>query len=352
VVQPVDRVGGCSEDQQNSAPGARLEEITELLGYDPELPPQLAEALIEFGAWSQAQLLAEQDASTPKEPLYHYTGEASVRGILSTQRLWCFRHLHQSDETEFDYSLAIARNVIRELFSSTDFFTRHFGACLDDLLDTNGLAGPFEFYLFSLSRHRDDPEQWWEYGQSGTGYAIGFAPSLLQPDRNHLDENPTKNLHVGRVIYGDAATAERHRQVVRCAAEITSRIGNANVEAVRGTGPARYLVSVARELLASQLVWNCLTAKDQRFANEREVRGIILNLKDRFDPYRRTLGLRHYVEHELPLRATNAIAEILVGPEAPQGAEALVTDILHYSGYPDGAVPVVRSACRGPRRAS
>ena len=55
--------------------------------------------------------------------------------------------------------------------------------------------------------------------------AIGFAPSLFQPDRNDLDKEPTKNLHVGRVIYGDSATANRHRVVVAHAAEITSRVG-------------------------------------------------------------------------------------------------------------------------------
>jgi hypothetical protein len=92
--------------------------------------------------------------------------------------------------------------VIRELFNSSDFFAKHFCGCIDDLLETNGLAGPFDFYLLSLSRHRDEPQQWWEYGQRGTGYAIGFAPSLLRPDCNDLDENPTKNLHIRRVFTG------------------------------------------------------------------------------------------------------------------------------------------------------
>jgi hypothetical protein len=48
------------------------------------LPPELAAAGREFDAWSQEQLLAEQDDSTPKEPLYHYTDEAALKGISPT----------------------------------------------------------------------------------------------------------------------------------------------------------------------------------------------------------------------------------------------------------------------------
>ena len=320
-----------------------MTEIIDALGYDPELPSELAAALIELNAWSRSQLLIEQDASTPTRPLYHYTSGDGLRGILSRQRIWCFSHLHQSDRTEFEYSLAIARQIIREVGNCDDFFTRHFCACLDDVLETNGLAGPFDFYLFSLSRHRDHGTQWREYGRDGCGYAIGFAPSLFQPDQDSLDSDPTKNLHIGRVIYGDAATADRHRLVVAHAAEITSRVGNANIAAVRAAKPAHYLVSIVRELLASQVVWNCLTAKDQRFADEAEVRCIIMNVRANFDPYRRALGTRNYVEHELPLKAKGAIAEILIGPRAPSDAEANLTAFLDHEGYPED-IPIVRSS--------
>jgi len=88
--------------------------------YDPSLPQELLAAPIEFDAWSQEQLLVEQNESTPTMPLYHYTGEEALKGILSTERLWCFSHLHQSDRTEFEYSLAIARRVIKALGQGQD----------------------------------------------------------------------------------------------------------------------------------------------------------------------------------------------------------------------------------------
>jgi hypothetical protein len=58
------------------------------------LPPELRAAMEDFEAWSQAQLLKEQKESTPTAPLYHYTDETALRGILTNRHIWCFSHLH------------------------------------------------------------------------------------------------------------------------------------------------------------------------------------------------------------------------------------------------------------------
>jgi len=299
-------------------------------------------ALQEFVDWSQAQLLVEQNESTPSEPLYHYTGEEALRGILATQQLWCFRHLHQRDLTEFAYSLAIARCVIKQVGQTKDSFAHHFCGCLDDLLETNSLVDAFEFYLFSLSRHRDDKRQWTEYGRKGRGFAIGFAPGLFQADQNELNEQANENLHVGRVIYGDVPTKERHRHAIETAAEITSRIGNANIDAVKTIGPVPYLTAIAKEVIASQLVWNCLTAKSVGFENEREVRYLLMNVPGKFDAHRKIFNGKHYIEVSVPLKKPGSIVEILVGPLSPRDAEAKVTQILKEHGYPQD-IPIRRS---------
>jgi hypothetical protein len=101
------------------------------------LPARLRAALGEFDAWSQRRLLVEQDESTPTEPLYHYTGEEALRGILGKQQIWCFRHLHQRDETEFEYSLQIARQVVRSVGRTSDRFGRVLCFCLADALNVD-----------------------------------------------------------------------------------------------------------------------------------------------------------------------------------------------------------------------
>jgi hypothetical protein len=302
---------------------------------DDELPPELLAAPGEFIAWSREQLLVEQAASTPTEPLYHYTDEAALRGILTRRHMWCFSHEQQTDPREFEYALAVAIRVLKHAQRTDDFFRHHFASCVLDMLETNKLSGPFEFYLFSLSRHRDHGQQWKGYGRDGTGYAIGFSPSLFQPDKDDLYEEANRNLHIGRVVYGDEATSARHHLSVMCAAEITSRVGNANKEIVRAAGIANYLRTMAHELLANQLIWNCLTAKESRFEGEREVRGIVMNVRAKFAPYRRAHAGRTYIEHDLSLKAPGSIAEILVGPDAAEDAEEWVRALLTAEGYAD-----------------
>ena len=310
--------------------------------HDNDLAPELMAAPREFDAWSRNQLLREQRASTPTGPLYHYTDDSGLRGILSRQHFWCFSHEQQKDKAEFEYALNSARRVIKELGTTDDFFTHHYCGCLDDMLEHNKLSGPFEFYLFSVSRHRDHGPQWRDYGHGGQGYAIGLSPALFQPDKDDLYEEANKNLHIGRVVYGDAETDERHRLAVGHAAEIASRVGRANVEFVRQAPIHRYLQVMAHELLASQLIWNCLTAKESKYADEREVRGIVMNVKEKFDPWRRMHGGRNYIEHELPLKTPGSIVEVLVGPQASADSEEKVAAFLKAEGYPEG-IPVRRS---------
>jgi len=307
------------------------------------LPAELRAALEEFSAWSQGQLLVEQNESTPTGPLYHYTNEEALHGILGKQQIWCFRHLHQRDKTEFEYSLEIAREVMRSIGWSDDPFKRSICTGLDDMLEVNSLADAFEFYMFSLSRHRDDRQQWLEYGAKGSWFAIGFAPSLLQPDKDTLSDKASENLHVGRVIYGDEATRARHRLVMEKVADITSRYGKANIAMPRDEELLiQFLDAMEKEVIASQVVWNCLTAKHLQYENEREVRYVIMNVPGKFDDIRKSFRDKDYVETDLPLKESGSIREILVGPLAPPNAEATVATLLKDVGYPED-IPICRS---------
>ena len=173
--------------------------MSEALLFNDQLPHELEAAPRAFIEWSREQLLREQTASTPSEPLYHYTDEAALRSILKLQAFWCFSHLQQKDPAEFEYALRMAIDVLRGQSSSDDFFKHHFAECVLDMLRVNKLSGPFEFYLFSVSRHRDHGPQWAAYGHGGTGYAIGLSPALFQPDKDDLFEEANKKIFTSGV---------------------------------------------------------------------------------------------------------------------------------------------------------
>lgn len=214
---------------------------------------------------------------------------------------------------------------------------------LDGILTSNPMGETFDFYFFSLSSHRDHAKQWEEYGDKGRGFAIGFAPTLFQPDRSELAPLANENVFVSRVIYGGDATSTRHRRGIRKLAEIITRVQRANPYLVQGKNLQTWFDQINRAFIAELLIWNCLTAKSEGYRDEQETRYIILGVRAIFEDCRKQHDGRDYVETPLPLREPGNITEILVGPDAPHGAEAMATELLKDLGYPAG-ISVTRSA--------
>jgi hypothetical protein len=318
---------------------------------DPPVPPALQAAFTELDDWALGQLAEDTARSTPKRPLYHYTGEAAFKGILETQTIWSFRHDQQSDPKEFSYSLRIAQSVIlEEEARENDLAVRSLLDGLHSILNDTPLDQIFEFYLFSLSAHRDHARQWTEYGDKGRGFAIGLAPALFQPNEQ-LSSQADKNVFVGRVIYGDDQTRTRHRKGIRRLAQITRRIAQANRHLVLSHQQV-WFDGLNRWFIGRLLIWNCLTAKVGGLRCEEETRRIHLDQRKNFDGLRKIHtdalgGVRNYVEEKLPLSDLGNITEILVGPNAPDDAEAMVSTFLRSRGYPN--IPINRS---GGSRAS
>jgi hypothetical protein len=200
-----------------------------MMGSDPKysfynLPPSLEVALQQFGEWSDAQLLREQDGVTPTTPLFHYTGRDALEGILKNRHLWCFSHAQQDDREEFQYSLGIALVELERIATHSEEFGKEFAICVADLIAKNDLTAVFNFYLFSVSQKRDSELQWRQYGGDGAGFSIGFAPKLFFPDTPTLSPRANENAYVGRVLYGDSKTGCRHREVIERAANRPSSI--------------------------------------------------------------------------------------------------------------------------------
>ena len=245
-------------------------------------------------------------ATTPTAPLYHYTREPNLESILESQCLWCFSHADQSDKKEFSYSLQLAMDELDRIARAGIPFADEFARCTLDLVKNNDLTKIFGFYLFSLSESRDLESQWKKYAENGTGYQLGFAPSLFQPD-DPLSGHADRNALLGKLIYGDADSSLAHRDILDKAAEIAARIGAAHAGSIFASERVHsdYINGMAKEVIARQLVWRSIVSKREKYRTEAERRFVIMNLHSRFVGKAQVLpDGRTYVAYSNPPRCS------------------------------------------------
>jgi hypothetical protein len=93
---------------------------------------------------------------------------------------------------------------------------------------------------------------------------------------------------------------------------------------------------MANELIASPLIWNCITSKHIGYEHEREVRLVLMGQRCNLTSYVHTDPRgRPYIAHPFRIREPGAIHEIVVGPAADADAENQVRDILRSHGLPN-----------------
>ncbi|WP_092262095.1 hypothetical protein [Bradyrhizobium sp. Rc3b] len=82
-----------------------------------------------------------------------------------------------------------------------------------------------------------------------------------------------------------------------------------------------FLDQLAREVIASPLIWNCLTSKHPAYQHEQETRLAIMGTPDHLAAhvlarFRRS-EIVPYIADPLPVREPHKVAEIVLGPAAP-----------------------------------
>lgn len=313
---------------------------------DHATPPVLQSAIDAFNKWSDDHMLSEQEQNAVDETLYHYTDGPGFKGILESATIWFTDYRHMNDPSELLHGIDMAKDVARIAANGADGRVRLLLETLSDMFSARNFSTTLEFLIGSFSRERDELGQWRAYADNGRGYSIGFAPHLFAIE-DKQERKANENVVVGPVRYDIHEVCARHQAAIDKAAEIFLNAVEANAELVSDKRVGiPFMQDMARAVIASPLIWNCLTTKHPAYAHEREVRLILLGLTDRLAPYI-TTRLRGseivpYVPHQLPLRKPHSLAGIVVGPAAPMDAERTVRTLLRSLGYsPD--LPVSRS---------
>jgi hypothetical protein len=310
------------------------------------LPKELSNAIDAYNTWIDAESQKQQQANTITETLYHYTNVVGMRGILESESIWFTDFRHLNDPSEIIHGIDMCHDVIRNLKTGADGRVALFLDCLADMMSPTNFSRALEYFIGSFSRARDDLGQWRAYADNGRGVAIGFAPHLFGIE-NMVDQKPDEVAFVNPVIYDVAQVCNRHATAIEEAAEMFLGTANAYPELLANKDIGiSFMQDFARAVIASPLIWNCLTSKHPAYAHEQEVRLVMLGLHDRLQPFikNRTRGseIVPYIPYKMAVRRAHSIGEIIVGPSASPDAEQAVRTMLKSLGI-DHDIPISRS---------
>jgi hypothetical protein len=117
----------------------------------------------------------------PKIPLYHYTRETGLLGIIKDRQIWATHTQYLNDRREFLHAVDLVGGEIQRLLDNQS--TRHAEAPRNEALKRmlSALSPSPEHVnvcVCSLSEDSDSLSQWRAYGGS-SGFAIGFSPEVL-----------------------------------------------------------------------------------------------------------------------------------------------------------------------------
>lgn len=300
------------------------------------LSPEARGIIAEYEAWWDQWANARDAQDKPSSPVFHYTSWDGFRGIMQNQSFWLHSIYHMNDEKELDYGLAIARDELERRHSVGDKLVKAFVEPQLAKDRVQAIRQGFEFYSMSFGE-RDDDGQWQTYGESRRGIAIGFGPTLfanVDPD----SARPEDNVYVARVLYGPDETVQLQGEAIDAA---LSRLKSMR-DSVGRSESGLFLGSIAT-LMNVALVWNSITTKGTQWGHEKELRMLAVNdLENPHLPIRVRDDGRPYVIIPAPLRKPGIISEIMIGADAPLGAEKEVEASLRALGLID-LPPITRA---------
>jgi Protein of unknown function (DUF2971) len=313
--------------------------------YGAPIPEELEAAVHEYRAWDLRQLAFEEKKTTVTEPLYQYTGWSGLCGIIESRSVWFTDYRYLNDRSELWYGVKVAREALAAVAQATDERVGIFLQTVRDRLVPRKFVGSLDFFTASFTAQRDDPGQWERYGDEGCGFALGFAPKMFAVlDGAGFRANEMS--FVGPVRYDEQAIFARHMAAIEKAASIFLTTCNTHPKLMADKSVGwPFIQDMANTLIASPLIWNCITSKHADYAHEREVRLVLMNqtINLSTDVKTRMRGSERvpYVAHPFTIDAPGAIHEIVVGPSAEVDAEDKVRHLLASCGLPD--VDVTRS---------
>lgn len=129
----------------------------------------------------KSEILTELLERLPHVPVFHYTTQSGLLGIIKTRELWATHTRYLNDSQEYVHALQIAReqlallasirNVPAEAITAVEHMAKL--VAKDDVARVNVCVASF-------SESRDSLSQWRAYGGKESAFAIGMQGSYLK----------------------------------------------------------------------------------------------------------------------------------------------------------------------------
>jgi Protein of unknown function (DUF2971) len=304
------------------------------------LPPALRDAIKEFRCWRDDR---KRHYTVDAKPLFHYTDAVGLSGIVQNGTLWFTHSDYLNDATEFHLSHDMANRELKRVqeYSADALSLCFIGQMREGLVKILPAVGK---YVGSFSSRENDLSQWRSYADNGRGFCLCISERILTPP--NLSEDPMKNTFAIKIKY-DAAMADTEvKDGINKALQLLKY--NSVQEACKDT-PSIYKIFLCQLSidLTHWIYFVSVAFKHPAYACEEEIRLLLINDATKLQPYVKTRVRGGNIIPYIPWPFQPPLCEILssirVGPSAPAGAEAAVTELLKCSGVASSPVVITRS---------
>src|SRR6266481_218331 len=115
----------------------------------------------------------------PDKPLYHYTTQKGLLGIIKDRQIWATHTQYLNDRREFVHAVDLVREEIKRLLDEAPHKSAREYALANMQAAVSRSPQDINICVCSFSEERDSLSQWRAYGGS-SGFAVGFSSKVLR----------------------------------------------------------------------------------------------------------------------------------------------------------------------------
>src|SRR5260370_25380614 len=156
-------------------------------------------------------VLNEVFSQKPEKPIYHYTTQSGLLGIIKSRQIWATHTQYLNDRREFRHALDLVSKEIDSMKFVGKRERKNILNAMDEGLRTNPES--VNVCVCSFSEDSDSLSQWRAYSGGASGFAIGLPGDFLA----RLVEK--KKWYLARCIYDPTKQGELIRSLIEEAIE-------------------------------------------------------------------------------------------------------------------------------------